>query len=334
MRPATSHDVARLAGVSQPTVSRALRDDPRVSQRTRERVREAAAALGYVASRRGRSLSTRTTGQVALVTGQLANPFYSEATKHLHAALTAAGHGVELLTELPDGPPIAAERLLDGAVDGVILTTTALDSRLPRQLAARGLPVVLFNRAVDDDAIDVCESDNAAGGRLVARTLLELGHREIGAIFGPLDTSTGRDRELAFRAVLADGGVALADTRIRRGPFAHAAGHRAFGELLAVARPPSAIFCANDVIALGALNAAAGSGIAVPRDVTVVGFDDIAPAAWELCRLTTVRQDLAAMASATVRLLGERIAAPDLPGRRERIPVRLVRRGSHAAPPR
>src|SRR3954470_6152874 len=115
-RAPTSHDVAELAGVSQPTVSRALRDDPRVSQDTRRRVREAAETLAYVPSRRGRSLSTRATGQVAVVVSDLGNPFYSEAILHLHAALDAVERRAVVHTDLPDRP-MTAEPLLDGSVD-------------------------------------------------------------------------------------------------------------------------------------------------------------------------------------------------------------------------
>jgi LacI family transcriptional regulator len=332
MRPATSHDVARVAGVSQPTVSRALRDDPRVARATRERVRAAAEQLGYVASRRGRSLSTRLTGQIAVVVSDLGNPFYMEAVAHLYAVLDAEQTRLVVLTEPPDGAPLTVEQVADGGIDGVIVTTTLLGSSLPAQLAERGLPTVLLNRAVDDAVVDVCESENAAGARLVAEQLLDLGHRAIGAIFGPADTSTGRDREAAFRDALAARGAALSDALVRRGPFSHEAGHRGLCELMADDERPTAIFCANDVIALGTLNAARGMGVAVPAELTVFGFDDIEMAAWEVYRLSTIRQDLAALAAAAVRMLRERIADPGLAPRRERIPTQLVLRASHAPP--
>ncbi|MDR9372860.1 LacI family DNA-binding transcriptional regulator, partial [Conexibacter sp. JD483] len=233
MRPATSHDVARLAGVSQPTVSRALRDDPRVSRDTIARVRAAAASLGYVPSSRGRSLSTRATGQVAVVVGELDNPFYMEALEHLYGRLEADGLRLVALTDPPERSSLTVERLLDGAVDGAIVMTTLLGSDLPGQLAARGLPTVLLNRAIDDELVDTVECDNRQGAGLAAAELLALGHREIAAIFGPATTSTGRDREAAFREVLAAGGVPLAEARIRRGPFTHEFGRQALGELLA-----------------------------------------------------------------------------------------------------
>jgi len=332
VRAPTSHDVAELAGVSQPTVSRALRGDPRVSPETIRRVREAADALAYVPSRRGRSLSTRATGQVAVVVSDLANPFYSEAILHLHSALDGADLRAVVHTDLPDRP-ITAERLLDGSVDGVILTTTLAGSPLPGELAARGLPVVQFNRVAAGEAADASVSDNAGGAAAVGALLAGLGHTRVGAILGPDDASTSREREAGLRAALAERGIALPDARVRRGPFQTESGHEGLLALLGAAEPPTAVFCANDVVAAGALNAARALGISVPDRLTVVGFDDISLGAWEVFRLTTVRQDLAAMSEAAVRLLLERVAEPARPAQRVTVPVRLVLRGSHAAPP-
>jgi LacI family transcriptional regulator len=210
----TSHDVARLAGVSQPTVSRALRDDPRLSEETRRRVRAAADQLHYVPSQLGRSLSTRVAGQVGIVVGDLRNPFYLEVLDKLHEALRSAE--VRMLVLTPDTDDrVPLERLVDGSLDGAILTATDLHSPLPGELAGRSIPFVLLNREIDDAPGDVCVVDNEAGGALVARELLDLGHRSIAAVFGPQRTSTGRDREAGFRAVLDRDGVALPVQRHR-----------------------------------------------------------------------------------------------------------------------
>lgn len=334
MRRPTSHDVARLAGVTQPTVSRALRDDPRVSEETRRRVREAAAQLSYVPSRRGQSLSTQTTGQVALVVGDLGNPFYMEAVEHLHAAFGEHGRQVVVLTEPPDRP-MRADALLDGSVDGAILTTTTLGSRLPGDLAARGLPVALFNRALDGETegVDVCASDNATAARAVAAEIAGLGHTRVAAILGPAETSTGRDRGAGFRAGLAAAGLSLPAARERRGAFAYDTGHEHLRSLWSARERPTALFCANDVIALGALSAAHALGIAVPGELTVIGFDDIQMAGWDVFGLTTVRQDLRAMARLTAELLLDRIADPQRPARRRTVPTAIVHRGSHGPPP-
>jgi LacI family transcriptional regulator len=321
----TSHDVARAAGVSQPTVSRALRGDPRVAEATRRRVARAAARLGYVASDRGRSLSTRRSGRVAVVVDDLGNPFYLELLDALHDRLERANTRMLVLTPHRNDP-LRTERLLDGSIDGVVLTTTTLDSRLPAELRARRFPFVLLNRVVDGVEADSCTVDNEAGGAEVARALLRDGHTRIGALFGPPSTSTGRDRERGFRRALADAGADLPDELVRHGPFAFDYGHTGLGELLAGS--PTAVFCANDVVALGALNAARGLGVAVPDELSIVGFDDISMAGWELIRLTTVRQDLRRMGEIAVELVLDRIADPQRDVRRVVLPPELVWRAT------
>jgi LacI family transcriptional regulator len=328
-RPPTSHDVARRAGVSQPTVSRALRDDPSVAIATREAVRDAAAALGYVPSQRGRSLSTRRTGQIGVVISDLANPFYLEILDAVHGALGAAGRRMLVLTPDEDGE-LLARRLLDGALDGAILSTTLLDSPLPGELARRSFPFVLLNRSVDDAPGDVVVTDNVAGGRLAARVLLDEGHRELAAVFGPPETSTGRDREAGFRALLGEAGMELRDERVRRGSFDFQVGHAAARELASTGA--TALFCANDVLAIGAYNGLRSLGARIPEDLSLVGFDDIAIASWEVFRLTTVRQDNDGMVRRAVDLLLDRVGQPDEPARRVILEPRLVRRATLAPP--
>jgi len=287
-RPPTSHDVARAAGVSQPTVSRALRGDPRVTQSTRDRVAQAAQELGYVASHRGRSLSTRRTDRIGVVVEDLDNPFYLELLDELHERLERADTRMIVFTPRHDDPH-GLERLVDGSIDGVVLTTTFLDSPLPALLRDRGFPFVLLNRVVDDGDVTSCAVDNVTGGSLAARELLDAGHREIAAIFGPPQTSTGRDRERGVRAALGEAGLAPAG--MRRTGYTYEGGHAGALELLGGLRRPTALFCGNDVIAIGALNACHRLGLRVPHDVSVVGFDDIPEAEFFLPGLTTVRQN-------------------------------------------
>jgi len=333
LQPATSHDVARAAGVSQPTVSRALRGDPRLSAETRERVIAAAKELHYVPSQRGRSLATRSTGQIGIVVTDLGNPFYLQVLDQLHAVLRAEGLRMLVLAS-GSGDSISLEQLVDGSLDGVILTTTVLRSTLPGELSRRGFPFVLLNREVDDAPGDVCVVDNYAGGQLAARELVELGHRRIAAIFGPDTTSTGRDREAGFRAGLAQAGVELAPDQWQRVPFDFGSGHAAALELLEVR--PTALFCGNDILALGAFNALRGRDVRIPEEMTLIGFDDVVLAGWEAFRLTTVRQDISHMVKSATDLLLSRIGSgPDLAPEPRRIvlPPTLVRRSTHAPPP-
>ena len=326
-RPPTSHDVARAAGVSQPTVSRALRDDPRVCEATRERVHSAARLLGYVPSDRGRSLSTRRTGRIGVVVEDLGNPFYLELLDVLHDRLERA-HTRMIVFAPGQRDPERVEHLADGSIDGVVLTTTMLDSELPRQLRDHGFPFVLLNRLVDDVEADSCTVDNFGGAAAVAEAMLDAGHREIGAIHGPAQTSTGRDREAGFGQALAARGAPLRAEFTRQGRFSFADGHRHMLDLLDGARRPTAVFCGNDVIALGAMNAALGRGVAVPGDLSLVGFDDITMTSWEAFRLTTVRQDIRRMGRTAVDLLLARLAEPGRPAQRVVLPAELVSRAT------
>jgi LacI family transcriptional regulator len=162
--------------------------------------------------------------------------------------------------------------------------------------------------------------------------MVELGHRRIAGVFGPADTSTGRDRELGFRRVLADAGLDLPPEMVRRGPFEFETGDTAMTDLLRADLRPTAVFCGNDVIAFGALDAARRAGVAVPDEVSVVGFDDIPMAAWEAFRLTTAGHDLRGMAESAARLLVDRIAGGGEP-RRVVLRPRLVERAT-LTPPR
>lgn len=325
----TSHDVARLAGVSQPTVSRALRDDPRVAEATRQRVRHAAAELGYVASDLGRSLATRATRQVAMV-ADLRNVLYPTLVEPLHDRFADHGYRMVLLAERGDDRS-SYERLLDRSVDGVVLTTTLLRSSLSRALQERRLPFVELNRLSGRRGVDGVTADNRAGAALAARLLLELGHRRIGAVMGSPDSSTSRDREAGFRAALADAGVELSEARTIHGGFSYADGERGLAELLnaGIRTRPTAVFCVGDAVAIGALNHARRAGVSVPGDLAVVGFDDLEMARWPCFQLTTVRVDLAGMALAAADRVVQRMSGAEGPGRVQVFPTELVLRTTH-----
>ncbi|MEU9593745.1 LacI family DNA-binding transcriptional regulator [Streptomyces sp. NPDC048219] len=328
----TSHDVAKLAGVSQPTVSRALRDDPRVSPATREKVREAARALNYVPSEVGRSLSTRSTRRIGVIVTDLTNPFYPHVVAPLHDELGRLGYRMMLLTERSD-EAVAQENLLDQSLDGVVLATATTDSRLPALLDRRDVPYVFLNRDTGRAGDYASVVDNEGGGRLVARELAALGHRRIAGVFGAANTTTGRERELGFRLALADEGIGLPEDRVVRGPFEYETGYEALPFLLGASQRPTAVFCGNDVVAVGVLNAARAAGLSVPADLTVIGFDDLPMASWEVLRLTTVRHDLPELARQAARLLVRRITGrADPAGERLVLPTEFVPRGTHAPP--
>lgn len=305
----TSHQVARLAGVSQPTVSRALRDSDKVSEETKRRVREAAVVLGYVPSATGRALSVGRSYRVGLLLTDLENQFYPHVIASMHEALEELGYSLILITESSDAGPVA-ERIAAHGLDGVLLATTASDSVLPVRLRDRGIPFLYFNRTASAIEADSVTVDPRGGAAALVAELVRLGHREVAAIFGPRNTSTGESRETCFRELLSAAGIDIASRWARHGPFDYASGYTGAHALLSEEPRPSVVVCANDVVALGALNASAELGVSVPGEVSIVGFDDLPTSSWPLIQLATVAYDLDQMSRESARLLVERLEGP------------------------
>jgi LacI family transcriptional regulator len=331
----TSHDVARLAGLSQSTVSRALRDDPRVASATRDRVKAAAASLGYVPNALARNLVLRRTRTVGMLVTDISNPYYPNLIAPLHDELSDLGYRMVLFAERleEDGPERNLDAFADRGIDGVVLTTTTITSSLPHLLRQQGVPFVLLTREVEGIAADTVAVDNALGASLVAAEIVRLGHTRVGAIFGPADTSTGRDRERGFRAGLSAAGVELDEDAVRRGRYVVDAGHTAMLELMDLRDRPTAVGCFNDLVAIGALNAALELSLSVPEDVSITGWDDLPLAAWHVFRLTTVNQKMDDMARTAARLIVERIEGRAGPqARRVLFEPELVTRATLATP--
>jgi DNA-binding LacI/PurR family transcriptional regulator len=328
----TGFDVARLAGVSQPTVSRALRNLPGTSPETREKVLRAAAELSYIPSDSGRSLSTRSTRRIAVVSEELTNPYYPELVEPLRRELAEHDLRTVVITN-SEHSAVGLDVLADGSYDGVILTTCERRSSLPRDLTERGIPHVLVNRVLDVAESHSCSVDNVGGTAAIAELVADLGHRSVGAVLGPVTTSTGRERAEALRAGLRARGIALRRDMVRRTLFDHDSGQDAAHDLFRGSVRPTAVICGNDVIALGVLSAARQCGISVPDQLTVIGFDDIPMASWPIVDLTTVRCDLEALAGTAVELLQAELASPGLAPMERRIPVSLMLRRTHGPAP-
>lgn len=328
MKKVTSFDVAKLAGVSQPTVSRALRNLPGTSPETRQRVMEAASTLSYVRSESGRTLSTRRTQRIAIVSEALTNPYYPELVEPMRQRLHENGYRTAIVASVGDDA-VDLDALTDGSYDGVILTTTGRWSRLPRDLTEHGVPHVLANRVLDHAEAHSCAVDNKSGARLVCELLAGLGHSRVASIQGPGETSTARERDDAVRRSLRETGIAVKRSLTRRAAFTHDAGMEAATSLLASEPRPTAIICGNDVQAMGVLSAARMLGVRVPDELSVVGFDDISMSSWPHVGLTTVHCDLEALAAGAVELLLREIRDPGRPPVVTRYPVHLVPRQTH-----
>ncbi|WP_166984360.1 LacI family DNA-binding transcriptional regulator [Paramicrobacterium fandaimingii] len=318
----TSHDVAQLAGVNQSTVSRALRGAPGISADTRRRVLEAAESLSYVPSDAGRALSTRRTGSIGILSGELTNPFYPELVEPIRESLLAAGYRPVLIPDSPD-EPFDPDRWARGVFDGMILATAREGSHVAAGLRRHRIPFVFVNRAISGVEADRCVSDNLAGAESAARLLAELGHTQIAAIMGPNDTSTGEERDTGFREGLRRAGIGMPDDHVERGEFTFDVGYSAATRLVSRVSP-TAIFCANDVLAFGATDALLESGAS--HKTMLVGYDDISSAKWRVYNLTTVHSDISRMARTAVELLLSRLAEPHLPYRTVTLDTSIVRR--------
>lgn len=310
-RRPTASMISKLAGVAPSTVSRALKDDPSISAATRKRIAALADSLGYRPNAIARSLITRRSNVVALILGEMTNPFYSE---QLEVLLRLLGErDIQLmLFHAPAGHDVAEiiPMVLQYQLDACIIASVTLSSKASEILALNQLPTVMINRVQDRRHGCAVLCDNVGCGAAVAHFLASRGARRAAFIAGTPEASTSRERESGFLAGLAEEGLELA-LRLD-GEYTMEGGFRA-GLALADAAPrPDAVFCANDIMALGVLDALRERGVAVPGEIQVVGFDDIRAAAWPPYALTTVAQPMSVLLERAVDLITTRIKYPEL----------------------
>lgn len=322
----TSRDVAAAAGVSQATVSRVLTDPDRVSDKTRARVRAAMESTGYVPNLSARTMKTGLSGTIGVVVASLTNPFYPELLAALGRAFDDAGRRTTVWVAEGAKNDAALQAIRERSVDGVVFTTVTEESAELRSALDRGSPVVLVNRTLPGLACDQVASDNTAGGSLVAEYLARHGRERIAFVGGPPGIATTRDRLSGFRAGLERRGRSL--TWVHHGDYTHQSGYEGMAALLRSSTPPDAVFCSNDVLAFGALDAARALCARVPDDVWIVGYDDVTMASWESLSLTSVRQDVNLLAQTASQLLLRRLEHPGEAPRQVLLPPSLVVRRS------
>lgn len=327
---ATSIDVARAAGVSQTTVSRIVNGHPGVSERARAKVQAAIEQLGYRPNLSARSLVTSRTQTIGVVLGDLTNSYYAELLHTISRELNDAGYRTLMLSDRAGSAEDLAAMLWEANVDGVILTTTLLSPVDEGRIVSLGKPAVTMgpDAAADTDAIF---PDNLDGGRIAAAHLLTLGHHRIGVIAGPLGAASVQDRHRGFLAAHEAAGVAFDESLLEIADLDYQRAFDAAIRLLQAPEPPTAIFCHNDLVAFAALNAAKSRGVAVPAEVSVLGFDDVAMSAWPSFDLTTVRQPIRDMALGAVELILARLAEPEREATHRLLPCSLIERSTTRA---
>ena len=303
----TSFDVAALAGVSQASVSRAFTAGSSITDEMREKVLVAARKLNYVPNSIARSLTTKQTNIVALIVGNLANPFYVHVLHRFSQRLQAQGRQVLIFTVDPGGESDEAILdLLKYQVDGVILASAQLSTRMTSICHERGIPIVLFNRYVPGGDASGVRCDNVAGGRLIAEAFLNAGARSFAIVTGDPTGTTSQDRVQGFVERLLEDGVKRAALVELPGLSSYEgaaeAAYRLFSEKTSPA--PDALFCVNDIMAMGAMDTLRHRlGIRVPEDLMVAGFDDIPEGRRLPYRLTTVRQPIEEMVEEALNIL-------------------------------
>ncbi len=328
----TSIEVAKLAGVSQSSVSRAFSQEGPVSVKTRRKVLEAARKLGYQPNAMARSLITRRTRMVGMVIANVHNnPFYTEVLDLLSRKFQELGQKVMLFIvnrdqNLDDILP----QLLEYQVEGILLTAATLSSKMAEECERWGRPVTMINRYIPAVYASWFCCANYEGGKMVARLLLDSKHQRPAFLAGSEDTTTSIDRERGFMEILNQEKVkALREV----GEYTYQDAYDAALRLLDRAEPADAIFCANDIMALGVMDAAKnGLGLKVPEEVSIIGFDDISMSAWSSYDLTTIRQPIKRMVDASVEELLARIENPEKTPLQKVIPGELVIRSSARMP--
>ncbi|ARQ68634.1 LacI family DNA-binding transcriptional regulator [Streptomyces marincola] len=330
----TLEQVAARAGVGRGTVSRVINGSPRVSDRTRAAVQQAIADLGYVPHRAARALAANRSDAIALVvpeaeTRLFAEPFFSGVLRGVSAEL--ADTDIQLLLTLirtPKERARFAQYAASHRVDGVLLVSVHGDDPLPDQLAEMGLPVVMTGRRSADEPVPHVDCDNVGGAQLAVEHLLGRGRGTVATITGPSDMYVARCRLDGYREALRAAGREPADELVARGDFTEEGGHAGMRELIARRPDLDAVFCASDLMAIGARRALRELGRGVPDDVALVGFDDSALARHLDPPLTSVRQPIEGMGRAMTRALLAEISDGGSDRPRLVLPTELVRRSS------
>ncbi|HEY0592221.1 MAG TPA: LacI family DNA-binding transcriptional regulator [Thermoanaerobaculia bacterium] len=325
----TIRDVASRAGVSVATVSRVLNEKALVRQETVKRVLDAAKELQYVPHGGARSLSMRRTSTVGVVLPDLHGEFFSEVIRGIDIAARRRGFHLLVSGSHSDWAEMAAMALaVRGRVDGLIVMVPDMD---PRDVQARlpgGVPVVLLNcRATETWSIVI---DNAAGAEAMVDHLVSLGHRDIAFITGPEGNADAGERLRGWRSAMERNGLEARDALVQNGDFSENGGYEAAYALLSREPRPSAIFAANDAMAIGALSAVREQGLRVPADLGVVGFDDIPIARFVSPPLTTVSVEIAELGRRAFELFMEGTEPGSVP-RLETLDTHLVIRESCGA---
>lgn len=325
---ATSYDVAELAGVSQSAVSRVFQDGASASKVMRDRVMAAANKLGYRPNAIARGLITQRSNMVAVVISKLTNLYYPEVLVELTQRFSERGVRVLLFAlERESDTAGVIEQMLQYRVDGIVTAAMFTPGQL-KTIRNADIPVVFYNRTLKDHLVSSVRCDQEEGERWLVDELVRAGHKSFGIVEGPPDSVVGIERKMGALNELA--ALGIDDITSVSGDYGYETGRECFARLVDKhGSPPDAVIAANDVMAIGCIDAARESfGLKVPEQISIVGFDGVGPARYAAYNVTTVRQPVHRMAESAASMLIERIENPDLSPEKRAFSGMLIRGGS------
>jgi LacI family transcriptional regulator len=327
----TINDVAKRAGVSPVTVSRVINNAGNVSAATREKVERAIEELGYVPSVMARSLRSKRTRTLALMVSDVTNPFWTTVARGVEDTAQSRDYSVFLYNT--DENPVKQQRYLDVVVaqrvDGAIIAPYDADAQNLAQLRKRNIPTVIIDRRIEGWDVDSVRGDSLSGAKALVQHLISLGHERIAMISGPANTSTAEDRVAGYCMALAEAGIPLDNRLIKRGEYRTLSGEKLTQRVLDEGLNPTAIFAANNALAMGAIQALGERGLRIPQDIALVCFDDLPNVSRLFPFLTVVVQPVYDMGVNAAQLLLSRLDSEgSLQPRHIVLPTRLIVRHS------
>lgn len=330
-RSVTIFDVARASGVSYSTVSRVLNDFAFVKSTTRQKVLSAANELGYVANLQARSLAGGKSNIIGMLVPSLDNGYINVISKSIDEELSKAGYDLMVYTTHHKKGKEAqfVNTLTGGLSDGLLLMVPLIeDVRYLELLQLRNFPYVLIDQTDEAKKSTVVTSSNFQGSYEATRYLIDLGHKTIGFITGLMAIHSARERLAGYKAASQEGNIKFDERLIAEGDFHPTGGYKATQRLLEQRPKPTAIFASNDLSAFGAMDAIRNAGLEIPKDISVIGFDDIPQASTTFPKLTTVRQPLSEIGQTAVKLLLEHVSNPKIKARQVVLETSLIIRDS------
>jgi len=288
-------DVAKRAGVSPATVSRVLNKTANVSPELRERVLSAVSELHYVPDPFAHGMRTKRTRSIGLIISDITNPFFPELARGVEDYVSSLGYSLILCNTdaRPENEKRYVELLLNKGIDGLMFTSLRIGEEVIRSLLNDGIPCILVGRKPENiEGLVYVVTDNYKGGCIAGEYLFSLGHKRFAHISGPLDNSAGRERLAGFIDALKKRGVREKDITIINSDFTMEGGYKSAGDVLGLESLPSAIFFANDAMAIGALQRFWEEKISIPEVFSIIGFDNIKVSGLVAPPLTTISQEI------------------------------------------